>query len=96
MRRRQWFHPLSLSGRSLNWESANLSLEAKLLNAVQQSVIVTDLAGTIIFWNAYAEVLFGWKKAEAVGRPIVELATFDATTYEDAMRIMDRLKVGLS
>lgn len=74
----------------------NVSLEAKLLNAVQQSVIVTDLAGTITYWNAHAEVLFGWKKEEALGRPIVELATFDATSFEDAMRIMDRLKHGLS
>jgi two-component system, cell cycle sensor histidine kinase and response regulator CckA len=97
-RGRQWSHPLSLSGRSLNSEPAKppLSLEAKLLNAVQQSVIVTDLAGTIIFWNAHAEVLFGWKKEEAVGRTIVELATFDASSYDDAMRIMDRLKRGLS
>ena len=46
---------------------------ARVLECVQESVIVTDTHGTVIYWNQGAEALYGWPTAEATGRPIYEL-----------------------
>ena len=48
-----------------------IKFQAHLLDVVGQSVIATDKEGRIVFWNRYAEKLYGWAAAEAVGRPIV-------------------------
>jgi len=50
-----------------------LHLQAQLLNAVEQSISVVDLTGRIVFWNLYAEKLFGWKAEDVQGRDIVEV-----------------------
>jgi PAS domain S-box-containing protein len=44
-----------------------------LLDAVEQSVIATDLEGRILYWNRFAEELYGWDAEEAVGRNIADL-----------------------
>ncbi|HYJ47875.1 MAG TPA: response regulator, partial [Pyrinomonadaceae bacterium] len=41
-----------------------LRLQAHLLNTVEQAVIATDSNGTIIYWNRFAEKLYGWPAAE--------------------------------
>ena len=52
-----------------------LSLQARLLNAIEQSVIATDLDGIVIYWNRFAEQLYGWSAEEAIGRQIIKLTT---------------------
>jgi PAS domain S-box-containing protein len=52
---------------------AAIRFQAQLLNAVQQAVVATDPEGLVIFWNAFAENLYGWAAEEAVGKPIHEL-----------------------
>jgi PAS domain S-box-containing protein len=52
---------------------AAIRFQAQLLNAVQQAVVATDPEGIVIFWNAFAENLYGWSSEEAVGKPIQEL-----------------------
>ena len=42
--------------------------ERQLLDAMSVAVIVTDLQGTILYWNAYATSLYGWTVAEAQGQ----------------------------
>ena len=44
-----------------------------LLQAIGQAVIVTDLQGTVSYWNAAAEQLYGWSEDEVLGRPILTL-----------------------
>ena len=53
-----------------------LRFQAHLLDVVQQAVIATDPAGTITIWNRYAELLYGWSAAEAVGRNLAELISW--------------------
>jgi PAS domain S-box-containing protein len=43
--------------------------QAHLLDSVEQAVIAIDLAGNITYWNHFAETLYGWPTAEAVGQP---------------------------
>ncbi len=50
-----------------------IDYQANLLNAVKQAVIATDMAGKILYWNPFAETLYGWTAAEAAGKTFTEL-----------------------
>lgn len=41
-----------------------------VIDAALSAVVVTDASGVICDWNARAETLFGWKRAEALGQTI--------------------------
>jgi PAS domain S-box-containing protein len=43
-----------------------------LLEQVRLVAVITDLKGTINFWNDSAEAITGWSKAEVLGRPVKE------------------------
>ena len=49
-------------------------LQARMLDAVGQGVIATDLNNKIVYWNQAASTMFGWHPDEVLGRDIVELA----------------------
>lgn len=67
--------------------------QARLLNTVGQAVIATDLHGKVTFWNRYAEILYGWPAAEALGRDLIELTCPDGSRQQ-AAEILRRLKAG--
>jgi PAS domain S-box-containing protein len=50
-----------------------LLLQARLLECVEQAVIATDLQGRVVYWNRFAERLYGWRAEEALGARITEL-----------------------
>jgi PAS domain S-box-containing protein len=52
---------------------AQLRFQAELLDAVEQAVVVTDLGGHVVYWNPFAEGLYGWPAEEAMGRLSNEL-----------------------
>jgi PAS domain S-box-containing protein len=54
-----------------------LRLQARLLDAVGQSVIATDLEGKVIYWNKAAEELYGWSAGEALGRILRDMTVPD-------------------
>ncbi|HUP45057.1 MAG TPA: PAS domain S-box protein [Thermoanaerobaculia bacterium] len=70
-----------------------LAYQAHLLDCVEQAVIATDLAGTIVYLNRYAERLFGWPADEAIGRSVVEVMP-STQSQADAARIMANLAEG--
>lgn len=43
--------------------------QSKLLEAVNDSIVVTDYDGNITFWNSASEKLFGWTVEEVLGKP---------------------------
>jgi PAS domain S-box-containing protein len=73
----------------------SIRFQAHLLDAVEQSVIATDLEGTVIYWNQFAAKLYGWTAREAIGRNVLELTTPEVMT-EQALEIMSRLRQGES
>jgi PAS domain S-box-containing protein len=72
-----------------------IAFQARLLSAVEQAVIATDLEGVVVYWNSFAEHLYGWSAAEAVGANILEL-TPAAENRMEAAEILDELKQGKS
>jgi len=50
-----------------------LHLQAQMMNTVDQAILAVDLSGRIIFWNHFAQVLYGWSMEEAHGRDIGQL-----------------------
>jgi PAS domain S-box-containing protein len=43
------------------------------LNRVSESVVIYDLAGKIRFWNDASEALYGWRRADVVGKQLSEI-----------------------
>jgi PAS domain S-box-containing protein len=68
-------------------------LQARLLNAVGQAIVATDLKGNITYWNLAAEQLYGWQEAEVLGRNIVDVTPAE-NSQEQARGIMNRLIEG--
>jgi PAS domain S-box-containing protein len=66
-----------------------------ILEALQAAVIVTDVSGTITFWNPSAEKLYGWSAEEVVGQNIMGI-TVSADTAEEAAQHMASLMGGKS
>ncbi|MDQ3854944.1 MAG: PAS domain S-box protein, partial [Chloroflexota bacterium] len=72
-----------------------IRLQAQLLDEVEAAVIATDVSGTITHWNAYAERLYGWSRADVLGRSIREV-TVGPTEARLADEIMEQLRKGRS
>lgn len=72
-----------------------IRFQAHLLDAVDQAVIATDLNGTVIFWNLFAETLYGWPAAEALGSNVLDL-TPSPGMKEQATEILQSLQAGHS
>lgn len=55
------------------------------LNSIGDAVLVTDLRANVTYVNPVAEVLTGWKHADAVGRPLDEVfCIIDGATRQTA------------
>ena len=70
-----------------------IRFQARLLDAVGQAVIVTDLDGSIIYWNRFAEMLYGWSAQEVLSRNVLEVVSAKSARVQ-AAEVMDRLKAG--
>jgi PAS domain S-box-containing protein len=44
-----------------------LRFQADVLGSIRESVIVTDLAGRVTYWNTGAETIFGYRREEMLG-----------------------------
>lgn len=86
---RSTFHDLTDRKRT----QAELQFHASLLAAIAQAVIVTDLAGRIVFWNDAAETIYGWSAEEVLGRAVEEI-TVPEMSAEQASAIMAALQAG--
>ena len=72
-----------------------LRFQARLLDAVGEAVIATELDGTVLYWNEAAEKLYGWRASEVIGRTVDEITPADVSR-DQAIEIMDRLRQGES
>ncbi len=72
-----------------------IHLQARLLNALGQSVIATNAQEKVTYWNQCAEKLYGWSKEEALGKPLRDLVVSEENS-EEAATIMAQLQRGES
>ncbi len=73
----------------------SVRFQSRLLDAIGQAVIATDLEGGIIYWNRAAEVLFGWPAEEVVGKSGIAITHAVYSEVEDA-RLFARMRSGRS
>jgi len=77
------------------YSESGAGLHSRLLHAIKASIIATDLDGNILYWNQYAEGLYGWAADEVLGRNIMQVAV--ASEFEkQASEIMEQLRAGQS
>jgi PAS domain S-box-containing protein len=69
--------------------------QTTIFQGLKAAVIAMDNAGTITYWNPFAEALYGWQAQEVLGRNSIEITTTPAT-YEETNEIMTAVKAGLS
>lgn len=72
---------------------AQLALQGRLLGAIGQSVIVTDVDGRITYWNPAATALYGWQQDEVLGRPIAEVVVPEPS-QKQAAEVLAALAAG--
>jgi diguanylate cyclase (GGDEF)-like protein/PAS domain S-box-containing protein len=70
-----------------------ISFQAHLLNMVEQAVIATDMRGMITYWNRFAERLYGWPAADALGRDMLALLS-DESARREAGEMIARMRSG--
>ena len=84
---------LAQNERSARQGEEQVRFQARLLDAVHEAVIATDLAGKVLYWNRFAEGLYGWKAEEAVGRQILDL-TPSQDVVPKAEQVLAQLRRG--
>ena len=84
-----------LAGGQVTVDVAELQLHSRLLAAVGEAIIATDVQGRIIYWNRAAERLYGWRTDEVVGRSVVDLIPSEASV-DQAAELMTQLSNGAS
>ena len=61
-----------------------IRFQAELLDAVDQAVVAIDMDGRIIYWNRFAEALYGWPAVEVKGRHFADVASIHGPRNEKA------------
>jgi PAS domain S-box-containing protein len=69
--------------------------QTMIFENLKAAIMATDCAGSIVYWNPFAEVLYGWQPEEVLGRDITEIA-LNSTTYEEANAPMNVVRAGQS
>lgn len=69
--------------------------QSALLNAVEQAIIVTKPDGEIIYWNPFAEQIYGWGTEKVIGRNIMDI-TVPQVSKIQGTEIMAQLSAGKS
>jgi diguanylate cyclase (GGDEF)-like protein/PAS domain S-box-containing protein len=70
-----------------------LHFQARLLDAVGQAVIATDLEGKVLYWNRAAEGIYGWSSEEVLGRRLGDL-TVPEEFRDQAEEVVSELRAG--
>jgi PAS domain S-box-containing protein len=71
------------------------SFKTLIPDLIQQAIIVTDINGTVTYWNNHATTVYGWLREEVLGKNIMDFIATDLS-YTEGMAIMEELKYGRS
>ncbi len=73
-------------------EKDNL-FKANLLRKIGQGVAATNKEGKVVYWNEYAEKIYGWTANEVLGKKLTDVQPTNQTK-EDALAIVGELMQG--
>jgi PAS domain S-box-containing protein len=76
-------------------EEDQVALPGLLLDSLEQAVIATDLKGNILYWNRFAEKMYGWRADEVLGRSVLEITPTEQSAQQ-ADEILGKLMRGES
>lgn len=62
---------------------AQIAEQAAFLDKARDAIIARSLDGKILFWNQGAELIYGWKREEALDRNVGELLYLSRAAYEE-------------
>jgi PAS domain S-box-containing protein len=57
---------------------ARIQFQARILAVVQQAVVATGKGGVILYWNRFAEWMFGWTEEEVRNQTLAKVTGFTA------------------
>jgi PAS domain S-box-containing protein len=64
--------PLQSQAQTLSDMHRTVEEHLALLDLATETIIIRDLNHRIVLWNRGAEILYGWKKSEAIGRDMYD------------------------
>lgn len=67
--------------------------QARIFGAVKVAIIATGPDGEIVYWNPFAEDLYGWRSREVIGRNIVEIMV-PSENVQSASDIISSVRAG--
>ena len=76
-------------------EDDPLVVPTLLLDSLEQAVIATDLKGTILYWNRFAEKLHGWRSVEVLGKNVLDVKPAEQSA-DEARELFQRVLRGES
>jgi len=75
------------------WTEERILFQGRLLDAVGEALIATDVEGKVLYWNRAAEKLYGWSAEEVVGQTLAEFVVSEDLRVQ-AAEIRSALKQG--
>ncbi len=72
-----------------------IHFQARILTSLKVPIIATRPDGRIVYWNPFAEELYGWRAEEVIGRNILDIAV-PMDKQQSAADIMASLHAGKS
>ncbi len=83
---------LKCEARDRQRAQKQVTFQASMLDQLDSSIIAADTNGKIVYWNQYAERLFGWTREEALGKKTSELLIPKSGQLANEIRHQDFIK----
>ena len=72
-----------------------IHFQARILTSIKAAIIATRPDGRIVYWNRFAEELYGWRAEEVIGRNILDISV-PMDNLQSAPDVMASLHAGKS
>ncbi|BDU69559.1 hypothetical protein GETHOR_16600 [Geothrix oryzae] len=69
-----------------------IQFQARILAVVQQGVVATGKHGVILYWNQFAERMFGWTEEEVRGETLAKVTAFSAAAVRQGLSSFGAVK----
>ncbi|GEM_PF-304745 len=71
-----------LASGDVDHSSTITYLQQRFIESIKQAVIATTLDGEVIYWNHFAEKVYGWQSDEAIGANLIDLVQSSMTSQQ--------------